>query len=118
MNKLADGLFSALHSVENAKRRWDRRRRSGLTDQGLREAIAEEFGIQGGQSGPGRASISYSGGSNPRFWYDVTYNKPPTLHGRRLLDAVREIMDIRMPVKIRRSVGGQLLLPFLKEMTA
>ncbi len=114
MSKLADGLFRALHSVENARHRWDKRRHTGLTDEGLRGAIAEEFGIQGGQSGPDRVSISYTGGSNPRFWYDVNFNKPPTLHGRRLLDAVREIMDIRMP----RRQGGQLDLPFLKEMTA
>ena len=118
-SELADGLWQALHCIENADKRWEKLRRTGVTDEDLCEAIRYEWGLGGGQSGPDMQAISYHGGANPRFWFGkMIGGGKPTLQGRRLLAAVRQLMNVGLPGRIRRSVGGQLFLPFYREKTA
>ena len=86
-------LFDALHGFAEAKGRWDSRRKRGMTDEELKLAISEEFGISGGSSMHG--GHSQSGGKNPRFWdVNVPLQKKPTLQGKALINKVRDLMKI------------------------
>lgn len=95
------GLHRALHTFQDAKGKWSERRSVGLTDDELKKAIASEFGIAGGSSGPGRTPISYKGGADPAFWYNAHggSREKPTLRGAALLRVAREVLDIPYPAE-------------------
>ena len=92
------GLCQSLHSFANSEDRWNRRKSTGLNDDQLRLAIAEEFGIAGGAASEA-LWYSYQGGANPKFileqWPDMPSDaKEIVIHGKELLFLVRQILDI------------------------
>jgi hypothetical protein len=70
---------------------------TGLSDKELREAIASEFYIEGGSSGPSQKAEYHKGGPDPAFWFDSHGSGPPTLTGKALVDKVRAVMSIPYP---------------------
>ena len=79
---------------------WAARRTTGLSNAALVEAIAVEFGLGGGTSGPGQSAEWHRGGKNPAFWYgSLSGSGKPTLRGAALRDAVRELLEIPFPVE-------------------
>ena len=89
----AAALHHALHQVQGAAARWAALRTSGgATDEDLRTAIATEFGILGGSSGPGQLQETHRGGRNPHIEIGAT-----TLKGSTLLRAVRALLHIPKP---------------------
>ncbi len=91
VSSLRDELFSALHSVEGAKERWQELRLSGATDARLREAVGEAFGLGGSQGSP----CAHKGGESP--WFRHGNDKPIT--GADLLALVRSTLGIGTPPK-------------------
>lgn len=89
-------MFSALHSFADAEKRWNMRRKACLTDEGLREEIGFEFGIQGGIGGDGYM-VNYKGGKNPEFSFSNDGQEETKLKGKALLDAVRGLLNIPRP---------------------
>ena len=90
-------LYGALHMFVDAEVRWDQRRKNGLTNKGLRDAVASEFGSMGGRAGD-EGHYTFRGGSNPAIWFDICgEHGPPSLTGCALLAAVREVMQIPLP---------------------
>src|SRR6266566_6186948 len=55
-----------IHSLHAGHDRQVNARRTGLTDEQIREFVSREYGISGGSSGPGYR-YAYRGGSNPAF---------------------------------------------------
>ena len=89
----AAALHHALHQIHGAAARWAALRTSGgATDEDLRTAIATEFGIMGGSSGPGQLQEIHRGGRNPHIEIGAT-----TLKGSTLLRAVRALLQIPKP---------------------
>jgi hypothetical protein len=86
-------LRKALNSTVGAAERWQRRWTTGLSDEDLKSAICQEFGIWGGSDG-----LSYGSGEKgdrPKFWdYNAGPNKKPTLEGKELVDTVRRLLAI------------------------
>lgn len=111
-----EALIYALHSFSEAKARWSARRSKGLDEQGLKEAISYELGIQGGRGGWGRIpEVSYRGGNNPAVWIgSAVCHAKPTYQGRALLEAVRRLMKIPLPGKVYYE---QLELGFVGQQT-
>lgn len=93
-------LHRALHSFEGAKDRWAALRKKGATDDELRAALGSELG-NGGSSVPDGGSVAYKGGKNPGVWFNaVSAQGKPSLQGKELLAAVRDLLGIRRePVK-------------------
>jgi N12 class adenine-specific DNA methylase len=98
LSKSDASLHHALHHVANAAERWAELQEAGATDEQLRAAIAREFGIDAGFSGPGEPGWRSKGGTNPRFWLGSGDGKP-TLKGTELLRAVRRLLHIGLPTK-------------------
>lgn len=89
------GLRRALHSFQDADKRWAKLREAGATDAEIKKQISFEFNISGSSGGPGWKFVSYRGGENPAFWYDsMSPAGKPTLSGKPLIDAVRRVMAI------------------------
>jgi hypothetical protein len=87
-------LRSALHSFAKAQSRWEAIQKYGATDEELTRQIANEFGIQGGSSGP-YGGYEIKGGKNPRIWFGMLGGKDrASLSGKKLIDAVRRIMAV------------------------
>ena len=106
---LDGGLWAALHSFEEAGRRWSKLRASGATDAELKGQIGEAFGIEGWSSAPGVPPIRQKGGKGPAFWWDCG-SRPkskPTLAGKALIDAARRVLGVPHPTPDRdaRDVG-------------
>jgi hypothetical protein len=98
---LDKALLRSLHSFQGAAGRWKERKKSGLSDDALKAAIAFEFGSEGGSVGPGEPSIHVKGLTNPRFWASWEINaigkRKPDLSGKALLERVRKVMGIPTP---------------------
>mgnify|MGYP001251448964 CR=1 FL=1 len=99
-------LRRALHSFADAAERWNQRRATGMTDEQLWGAIAEELGIFGGIGGRGWREVIHRGGDDPAVWIDHDEEglghsrKPgrPQLRGHALLVSTRRLLGIRQPV--------------------
>lgn len=89
------GLLGALCSFEGGRKRWITRRRRGLTDEELVEAIGSEFGDGGHYGDDGHWDAH--GGPDPRFWWETSRQGKPTLRGKALTAAVRELLQIPQP---------------------
>jgi hypothetical protein len=96
-------LRKALNSTVGATERWQRRWETGLSDEALKAAICQEFGIWGGSGG-----LSYGSGEKgdrPKFWdHNAAPSKKPTLEGQELIDAVRRLLAIPQKKSAERSV--------------
>lgn len=97
---MLDALDRALHMTSGARERWAERRASGLDDDALRAAIAEEFGICTGASGfSGNPGWTAFGNDKPALylggWSHI--RQGPKLEGAALLDAARRLMQIPRP---------------------
>ena len=94
---IENALRSALHSHENANKRWRLLIERGATDEELTEAIAGEWGLGGGASEEG--GYRYKGGKHPEFAWPsyVDQSKATRLKGKALLTKVREVMGIAGP---------------------
>jgi len=107
-------LQRALHSMSQAKERWEARRATGLNDADLGEAIAKEFGeYTSGSQGPGWTCISGS-----RFWSGNAGDRQggrrkPDLQGKALVAAVRELLSIPTPKATAAPWAG---LPLMQMM--
>lgn len=88
-------LHAALHTFENAEKRWGVRRKTGLSDAELLLAIGEEFGTQGGHYGQD-FEFDVKGGTNPKYWFGRknTVTDKPTLQGKTLIAEVRRVLGI------------------------
>ena len=93
-------LIRAVHNYSDAESRWNKRVKTGLSDAGIRDAISEELGIEGGISGPDMISVSFKGGANPRIWFGILPNGQPDLSGKALVDAVRDLLNIPQQPKV------------------
>lgn len=97
--EISKQLYRALHSMQDAEERWNERRMHGMSDTALMEAIRYEFGIEGGSSGPGDNGHRRKGGADPRFWLGHSYgDRPPTLRGKALVAATRELLKVPYPI--------------------
>jgi ssDNA-binding Zn-finger/Zn-ribbon topoisomerase 1 len=86
-------------ALDASSDRWAARQKTGLSNAALVEAIAVEFGLGGGTSGPGQSAEWHRGGKNPAFWYgSLSGSGKPTLRGAALRDAVRELLEIPFPI--------------------
>jgi hypothetical protein len=93
----AHALSLALHSMQGAAGPSGRRRKSGLDDAALLDAIRHELGGQGGLTGPG-LRVAWRGGPGPAIWLGVVLPEGrPALSGRRLLAAARRVLDVGLP---------------------
>jgi hypothetical protein len=87
-------LHSALHTFEEAEKRWRTLIECGASDADLMAAIAREFGSSGGSTRHG--GYKHKGGKNPEFsWPHYSGRSNLTLlKGKRLLTMVRSILGI------------------------
>ena len=92
-------IRQATHSIENSVARWEARRTTGLSDYGLKVALGEEFGTQGGFMING-LDAGYKGGRNPSL--SITRPVKLELKGATLVARVREALGIR-----QSEVGGE-----------
>ena len=89
-----EAVRGSLNTMSGSEARWEKLKASGASDQELREAIAYEFGDQGGfLSAVGMTE--YKGGKNPSVTmrYSGTTEKT-TVTGKALVDMVRSMMEI------------------------
>jgi len=96
--KIDPELKLALEHFADHEKRWAERRKKGLTDKELKEAIGQEFGEMSGSGGPGRTGHTARGGQSPRFWLGQQKGKP-SLEGAALVARVRMLMEIPEPVQ-------------------
>jgi len=93
----SDGLLLAsTQGFEGAKKRWATRRRRGLTDDELKAALGDEFGISGGSYGT-EGSFEVHGGANPRVTVSPKGGAQEKLSGRALLVRMRALLQIPYP---------------------
>jgi len=106
VDEIVEAFMRSSHSIANARERWDKRRARGLTDQELKEAIAYEFVVRGGSSGPRQRSIMYNGGSNPVLEIEKQLPIGKVIKGKDLLTLARKVLAIPTPneaVSVRKS---------------
>lgn len=101
-------LHRALHIFQGAATRWADRRARGTTDAELRQAVAMEFGTHGGGSEGGSGWIVK--GTPPCIWFGYGQSGKPDLTGKLLLDAVRELLDVRATPQGRAPWDGLPLM--------
>ncbi len=107
-------LYHALHSFSGAKKRWSETRATGANDEMLSKRIAEEFGIDGGYSGPGSWAYRARGGNNPRFEFTgASRTETFEVRGKELLSHVRRVLQIGNPSV---NVGDMSHENFMKEL--
>lgn len=96
--ELRTALFGALHSFQNARERWAKRRSEGMTDAELKRAIGEEFAESGGHYAAD-GHWEFDGGKHPKLWVGRGnhYGRAPDLHGRALVNLARELLEIPLP---------------------
>lgn len=69
---------------------WEHLRKYGATDEDIKDILSDRFGISGGAG-----KVAWQGGANPRVWYGIDATQgAPTYQGKRLIDWVREHLDI------------------------
>lgn len=105
-NQDRDALHQALHSFQGSAARWADRRARGTTDAELRQAVAMEFGTHVGCSMHGGWTAK---GDGPAIWFGHGAGKPD-LTGKPLLDAVRELLDVRATPQGRAPWAGLPLM--------
>lgn len=112
---IEDGLLSALSNMQGWEGRWSAIRASGADDQQVREFIAKEFGIAGGQTTE-YGSVDHKGGENPKVTvsdkkgYGEAVEEGDKngqhvdpqdfiheLKGKRLISEVRRLLGIGQP---------------------
>jgi ParB/RepB/Spo0J family partition protein len=85
-------LFALLDSRDNE---WEKLRKNGASDKQIRELLCTRFGEYGGNHSPNSPSIVYRGtANNPRVWFKMTDSGIPDLAGSKLVDKVRELLNI------------------------
>jgi ParB/RepB/Spo0J family partition protein len=91
-----DALRSALHATNGSLGRWLDRQEAGLSGPQLRAAIGEEW--QGNPGASVHGGYATRGGVKPAIWIGSMVAKgKPTLDGKALLSAVRELLSIPQP---------------------
>jgi hypothetical protein len=100
-----NALHRALHIFQGASTRWAGCGR-GMTDAELRQAVSMEFGTHGGGSMHGGWTAK---GDGPAIWFGHGAGKPD-LTGKPLLDAVRELLDVRATPQGRAPWAGLPLM--------
>ena len=89
----------------NYEKRWDARRKTGLTDRELKEAITEEYGIEGWNTYSG-LGCRHKGGKNPLLEITLKNGQMVTLKGKQLVDIqVRLVMDIPYPESTKKKTA-------------
>lgn len=89
-------LHRALHHFEGAEARWAALRKKGASDDELREALGYDLGLGGSSSSRDIGSVAYKGGKNPGIWFNsISTQGKPSLQGKELLAAVRDLLGIR-----------------------
>jgi len=101
---LERALHRALHSFEDAAKRWKPLQENGATDDELKEALGREFGDGGSSCFGGHRQ---KGGKNPQFTWLAggDESKQQTLKGKRLLAKVREVLEIGAPRQVENAVA-------------
>lgn len=93
-------VIRAIHTFANSDKRWERRRKTGLGDAELTEALRDELGIVGGGSLPQPYSqyFFWHKGSPPTvILQDNSWNDLATISGMQLVNYVRELGQIPYP---------------------
>lgn len=106
-----EALHQALHMYQGAADRWSERRARGMTDAELRQAVSMEFGLHGGSSMHGGWTAI---GSGPSIQFGFAAGAKPDLEGKALLDAVRELLDVRTTPQARAPWAGLPLISALE----
>lgn len=106
---IEDAVRRATRQHAGAAQRWNAARETGLTDEQLRDAIAREFGIEGGQGAPRTRYIHFKGGKNPTLWIGHPGDAKLVLKGKRLLAAVRDTLQI--PKSVERPGQQTIAIP-------
>lgn len=101
-------LHRALHIFQGAATRWEDRRARGMTDAELRHAVSMEFGTHGGGSVDGQGWIVK--GTPPCIWFGYRQSGKPDLGGKALIDAVRDLLDVRVTPQGRAPWAGLPLM--------
>ncbi len=87
---LYDYLTTDWHGKE-----WAKLRKTGATNQQVRDLLCRHFGEWGCVSGPGKIPLAHKGTSNnPRVWFKHTDTGQPDLAGAELIEKVRELLNI------------------------
>jgi hypothetical protein len=93
-------FMRATGGYERAAARWAGRALTGLTDEQLVQALADEIGIFGGSGGPDELSITYQG-AGLKIWagWEVINHvtEPPVFEGRSTIAMARQVYGIRDP---------------------
>jgi hypothetical protein len=98
--RIDNALSAALYSHEHAEHGWQQLVARGATDAEIWHALLREFGAGGGESGAEYGSFAFLGGKGveqPKFWFgQSSYHttEKPTLAGARLVQRVRELLQI------------------------
>ena len=89
-------LKAASSSFAGAEVRWQHRRKTGLIDKALTDAIAYEFGIMGGGTLDG-IYYQFQGGKPPSLTYHLSFGdsaREKRVVRKTLSDKIREIHSI------------------------
>lgn len=100
LSKRDQALWYALNHQPGAANRWAVAANfKTLEDSRLTEAIRFEFGNKGGFTISG-LKLAFAGGDIPKFWFGKTDPKgKPTLEGKALLAATRQLLNLPKPGK-------------------
>lgn len=92
---------SATCSFTKAKKRWDERAQTGLTDQDLMEALKYELGIAGGSSGHRDCPCIHYQGAGLKIWASWESFTPqrcePIFKGNATMRMARDVYSIKHP---------------------
>lgn len=91
----------ATNGYQGSEARWAERAATGLSDAELAEALAHEFGIEGGGSGPDSISYAYRA-AGFKIWASWEHICPqfdtrPLLEGKASIRMAREVYGIADP---------------------
>ena len=98
------GFIRATSNMAGAKRRWNERARTGLTDANLAQALAFEIGIMGGSCGPDSIWLSYQA-AGLQIWISweshSTSATKPVFAGNATIAMARRVYAIKDPADIQ-----------------
>lgn len=102
-----DAFMRAVHSTSGAKTRWEQRRKSGLNDADLTDALRYELGIFGGCCGGDMLNIAYQGSGLKIWagWENVNHcTDEPILQGNQTIAFARQVFGIKDPDEVQLSL--------------
>ncbi len=98
-------LESAACSYSGARKRWEERRQTGLSDDDLKKALEKEFGIYGGGTHRNTMSIAYQG-AGLKVWFSP--NSSLNCSDQLILQGVQTVRMARAVFRVPNPDDDQL----------